>query len=68
MPLPIGEALLAGVPSHARIQKIRYRIEHAGAVWDVDAFGGALDGSILAEIEMASEDQFVELPPWSSRR
>lgn len=64
VPLPIGQALLADVPSHARIQKIRYRIEHAGAVWDVDVFGGALDGLILAEIEMAGEDQFVVLPPW----
>ncbi|RUP17414.1 CYTH domain-containing protein [Methylobacterium sp.] len=64
VPSSIGEALLANVPSHARIQKIRYRIEHAGAVWDVDVFGRALDGLILAEIEMAREDQFVALPPW----
>ncbi len=27
-------------------------------------FGRALDGLILAEIEMAREDQFVALPPW----
>lgn len=30
----------------------------------MDVFGGALDGLILAEIEMVGEDQFVELPPW----
>lgn len=64
VPLSVGEALLAGVPSHAHIRKTRYRIEHAGAVWDVDLFGGALDGLILAEIEMAGEDQFVVLPSW----
>ncbi|MGU3282233.1 CYTH domain-containing protein [Methylobacterium mesophilicum] len=64
VPLSMGEALLADVPMHARIQKTRYRIEHTGAVWDLDVFGGAHDGLILAEIEMEHEDQFVVLPPW----
>ncbi|MGH1570885.1 CYTH domain-containing protein [Methylobacterium sp. P31] len=64
VPLSMGEALLADVPPQARIQKTRYRTEHAGAVWDVDVFGGVLDGLILAEIEMVREDQFVVLPPW----
>jgi adenylate cyclase len=64
LPLSMGEALLADVPPQARIQKTRYRVEHAGAVWDVDVFGGALQGLILAEIEMEREDQFVVLPPW----
>ncbi|MGU3404766.1 hypothetical protein [Methylobacterium brachiatum] len=52
------------MPLQARIQKTRYRVEHAGAFWDVDVFGGILDGLILAEIEMEREDQFVVLPPW----
>jgi adenylate cyclase len=64
VPLSMGEALLADVPVQARIQKTRYRVEHAGAIWDVDVFGGTLNGLILAEIEMAREDQFVVLPPW----
>jgi adenylate cyclase len=64
VPLSLGEALLADVPPQARIQKTRYRVEHAGAFWDVDVFGGSLDGLILAEIEMEREDQFVVLPPW----
>jgi adenylate cyclase len=64
VPLSIGEALLADRQGHARIEKTRYRIEHAGAVWDVDVFEGALDGLILAEIEMAREDQLVVMPPW----
>ena len=64
VPVPMGEALLADVPPDARLRKTRYRIEHAGAVWDVDVFEGALQGLILAEIEMARADQPVALPPW----
>ena len=67
VPLQMGEELLADVPPHERIQKVRYRIEHAGAVWDVDVFEGALDGLILAEIEMAREDEPVVLPLWLGR-
>ena len=67
VPLSMGEALLADVPLEARVQKTRYWIEYAGAIWDGDVFGGALDGLILAEIEMAREDQFVVLPQWIER-
>ncbi|MGU3664299.1 CYTH domain-containing protein [Methylobacterium sp. A49B] len=59
-----GAALLAAVPAGRRLEKTRYRVDHAGAVWDVDVFGGALSGLILAEIELEREDQPVVLPPW----
>lgn len=61
-----GEALLASVPPQARIEKTRYRIEYADAVWEVDVFGGWLAGLILAEIELEREDQFVVIPSWVS--
>jgi adenylate cyclase len=67
VPLQMGEELLADVPVQERIRKTRYRVEHAGAIWDVDVFAGALDGLILAEIEMARADQRVALPPWVGR-
>lgn len=62
-----GAALLARVPPGRRLEKTRYRVEHAGAVWDVDVFGGALAGLILAEIELEREDQPVVVPPWTER-
>lgn len=67
LPLQMGEELLADVPPNERIEKMRYRVEHAGAVWDVDVFKGSLDGLILAEIEMAHEDELVVLPFWLGR-
>lgn len=60
----VADALLADIPEEKRVAKTRYRIDHAGATWDVDVFEGARRGLILAEIEMAREDQFVVLPSW----
>ncbi len=62
-----GAALLATVPPDRRLEKTRYRVAHAGAMWDVDVFGGELAGLILAEIELEREDQPVVLPPWVER-
>jgi adenylate cyclase len=67
VPLAMGKALLAIVSPRARLRKIRYRVDHAGAIWDVDVFAGRHEGLILAEIEMAHEDQAVMLPPWVER-
>lgn len=63
-----GAALLATVPPDRRLEKTRYRVAHAGAMWDVDVFGGELAGLILAEIELEREDQPVVLPRGSSAR
>jgi adenylate cyclase len=63
----VGDFLLAFVPPGRRLRKTRYRIAHADAVWDVDVFGGALTGLILAEVELTSEDQAITLPPWIGR-
>jgi adenylate cyclase len=35
-----------------------------GLVWEIDEFEGALAGLILAEVELSSEQQVVELPTW----
>jgi adenylate cyclase len=62
-----GAALLARVPASRRLEKTRFQVEHAGATWDVDVFGGALAGLILAEIELECADQPVILPSWVQR-
>lgn len=67
-PIPVedAEALLklALFPS---IDKIRYRLEYQGTLWEVDRFFGANEGLVLAEVELISEDQEIELPPWVDR-
>ena len=44
--------------------KIRYCIEYAGKIWEIDFFEGRHAGLILAEVELNSPDELVELPEW----
>lgn len=46
------------------ISKFRYLIPFAGKVWEVDEFVGANEGLIIAEIELSSEEESFETPPW----
>ena len=39
-------------------------MEHAGHIWEVDEFFGENEGLIIAEIELASEDEFFSRPGW----
>ncbi len=67
--IPLGDAdeLLDRLCLEPLIEKHRYRIEHAGMLWEVDEFHGVNDGLIVAEVELSSEDQEVELPSWVGR-
>ncbi len=46
------------------LSKVRHKIEHAGKIWEVDIFEGKHAGLILAEVEMDSPEEFIELPDW----
>lgn len=64
--IPVLEAaeLLDTLCERPLIEKYRRRIEHAGHVWEVDDFLGANAGLVLAEIELASEDETFDKPDW----
>lgn len=64
-PIPAVDAeQLLAMCGAGRIDKIRYRIPHAGHIWEVDVFSGANQGLVLAEIELASEDEAFARPDW----
>ncbi|MEZ4386844.1 MAG: CYTH domain-containing protein [Candidatus Krumholzibacteriia bacterium] len=46
------------------IEKTRYRLEHAGHVWEVDVFAGANAPLVVAEVELRAVDEAVALPAW----
>lgn len=46
------------------IEKMRYKITHAGRQWEIDEFLKENEGLVVAEVELESEDQELELPPW----
>lgn len=64
--IPLGEAeqMLDLLCQPPLIEKYRYRIEYGGKFWEVDEFLGANQGLILAEVELNSVTEAVELPPW----
>jgi CYTH domain-containing protein len=49
------------------IEKTRYRIDHAGHVWEVDEFHGDNEGLVMAEVELDHADILPELPSWAGR-
>ena len=49
------------------ISKTRYEVPHGKHVWEVDVYDGALEGLIVAEVEMKSENESPELPDWLGR-
>lgn len=68
-PIPATEAatLLDTLCLQPLIEKIRYRLEFGGHLWEIDEFAGGNAGLVLAEVELSSEDEQVELPPWAGR-
>ena len=49
------------------IEKTRYEVVHEDFVWEVDVFHGPLEGLVLAEVELRSEDDKPSLPSWVGR-
>ena len=63
--IPHGEALeLLTLCEKPVIEKVRHRITYQGVVWEVDEFGGENQGLVVAEVELATENQTIQLPPW----
>lgn len=50
--------------SEKTLTKYRYNIPYGSHTWEVDVFQGKLEGLIIAEIELSSEDEVFELPDW----
>ena len=46
------------------LEKVRYKVEYAGHIWEIDIFGGRLAGLILAEVELTAPKEILELPDW----
>ena len=46
------------------IEKTRYRAEYGGKTWEIDEFGGANSGLVVAEIELNRADEVFLKPTW----
>ena len=65
-PIPFDEAstLLKQLCITPIIEKTRYIVEYNGKTWEIDEFKGALEGLILAEIEIPSSEYKYDIPPF----
>lgn len=64
--IPVVDAreMLESFCGERRIVKTRYLYEYKGFVWEIDCFGGANAGLVMAEVEMASPDEDPPRPAW----
>jgi adenylate cyclase len=65
-PIPTADAdqLLDTLCEPPLIDKTRYLRQHGGMTWEIDEFHGGNQGLVVAEIELRSEEQRFEAPPW----
>ncbi len=65
-PIPVPEAveMLERLCEKPLIEKIRYRVPYGGHIWEIDVFGGANEGLVVAEIELEEEGEEFSLPEW----
>ena len=64
-PIPLADANeLLALCAPPLVEKFRRKIAFAGNVWEVDEFLGVNAGLVVAEIELASENQAFERPDW----
>lgn len=65
-PIPVADAqtILTTLCQPPLIEKMRYRLPLGNVVWEIDEFLGENQGLIVAEVELTSPDQVVDLPDW----
>ncbi len=64
IPLADATAMLRDLCEKPHITKRRHVIMHEGKRWEVDVFEGENAGLVIAELELASEDEPFARPPW----
>ncbi len=64
--IPLNEAneMLEKLCQKPVIDKTRYIINHENHTWEVDVFYGDNEGLVVAEVELSSEDEHINLPIW----
>lgn len=67
IPRSDAEEMMAACCGGNALAKTRYIVPFAGHSWEVDVFGGRLEGLAVAEVELLSADEAVELPPFAGR-
>lgn len=63
--VPLADALaMLQLCENAPIEKVRHLVHYQGHLWEIDEFEGSNAGLVVAEIELASEEEKFALPDW----
>lgn len=63
--IPVSDALEMFERLELKVlSKIRYLVPFENHTWEVDVFEGKLEGLVVAEIELSSEDELFKKPDW----
>jgi len=64
--IPVEDAaiMLDTLCERPLIEKHRHVEMHGGKTWEIDVFHGENEGLVVAELELAAEDEPFEKPPW----
>jgi adenylate cyclase len=65
IPLADAASLLDELCERPLIEKTRFKEELGAHTWEIDQFHGDNEGLVVAEIEVKSEAETFELPPWA---
>ena len=65
IPLVDGEEMLANLADGSVIDKMRYKVRCGDHLWELDVFHGDNAGLVVAELELAAEDEAFEKPEWA---
>jgi CYTH domain-containing protein len=64
-PIPTADAeQLLAMCDRPLVEKTRYEIPYAGKTWQIDEYSGDNRGLILAEVELANENEPIDFPEW----
>jgi adenylate cyclase len=64
IPTEDAKEMLSELCDVSKIDKTRYVLKHGGKLWEVDIFHGQNEGLIVAEVELESEHDEIEMPDW----
>lgn len=63
IPLNDANELMKLAVSHP-VEKTRYETNFGGLIWEIDVFSGENEGLVMAEVELKTVDQEINLPEW----
>lgn len=64
IPVDDAETIMSELCCGPKIDKIRYPVNFSKHIWEIDVFNGDNKGLIVAEVELSSESEHIDIPAW----